>query len=420
MTNEVVFEEVDRVVERIANLLQDSYAFPEIGEKMAEHILSRHDEGVYREISSYSQIGSQVTADLREVEVDLHLAVYYHPDQAAELERRGLERNPDDPDLYWWQQRKVDNFGLQKLEILPGNVGYFKLLVLAPVSLGGEKIIQAMNFLSDCDALIFDLRECGGGDPYTVQLIESYLFKAEPKLLLTLFDRPSEKSQQIWTLPSVVGKRMPDVPVYILTSGRTFSGGEDLSYVMKHHRRATVVGEITGGGGHTVEFMSAGEGFVIVIPTGYPIHPVTGGNWEGVGVQPDIETSAEEALQVAHLHALETLLGGCEDEASLRLLAAALARQRAAYQPVVLDEDYLQQFVGEYGGYQTVLKDGRLTLGENGGRESWKMTPITETRFMVDDEYDAAFEFNDEGQVMALVWHEIATGREIRSQKREG
>jgi hypothetical protein len=403
-------------VEQIASLLRDSYAFPEIGEKMAVHILSRGE--VYQKEASYPHVGAQLTADLREIENDLHLAVYYHPDQAAILERREQERDPDEPDLHWWQQRRMNNFGLQKLEILPGNVGYFKLLVLAPVSLAGDRIVQAMKFLSDCDALIFDLRECVGGDPFTVQLIESHLFKAEPKLLLTLYDRPSDKNQQIWTLPSVSGKRMPDVPVYILTSGSTFSGGEDFSYTMKYHGRATIVGEKTGGGAHTIEFISAGEGFVIAIPTGYPLHPVTGSNWEAEGVPPDIEVDIEVALQTAHLHALETLLKSCEIEVGARLLTSARARQQAVYYPVALEEAYLQGFEGEYGGYLAELENGYLTLGEKGGRDNWKMVPITETRFMVDEEYDAEFEFDDEGQVVALVWLEIATGREIRSQRK--
>jgi hypothetical protein len=410
---------VERVVKQIAKSLRESYAFPEVGEKLARAILAQLDGGAYGGIASYPHLGAQITTDLREVVRDLHLAVYYHPEEAAALERKAKQEDLDKPDLHWWRNRPgMPNYGLQKLEILAGNIGYFKILVLAPASLVGEKIISAMNFLADCDALIFDLRECIGGDPFTIQLIESYLFTAEPKLMLTMYDRTTEKTQQIWTLPSVPGKRMPDVPVYILTSSKTFSGGEDFSYTMKHHGRAIIVGETTGGGGHTVEFMPAGDGFVLALPTGYPTHPVTGENWEGKGVQPDIEVSESKALQAAHLHAVENLSINTTDEQKKRILSAALMRQKAIYQPVSLDYSYLKSLVGVYGAYQARVVNGRLILGEEGDQNGWQMLPISGTHFMVDEEYDVEFEFDSEGLVTALVWHEIASGRRMRSEKK--
>jgi hypothetical protein len=401
----------------IGHLLESSYVFPEIGKQMAEHLRKLLDTGDFDSRSKASEIGEQLTLELREFSNDLHLAVYYHPDEAAKIKERERLKKPDEPDLHWWRE-SVDNYGLQKLEILAGNIGYINLLALAPVALAGNQISAAMNFLSGCDALIFDLRECGGGDPYTVQLIESYLFGPKPKLLLTLYDRPKDEHEQIWTLPYVQGKRMPVVQVYILASGRTFSGGEDFTYTMKHHGRATIVGERTGGGGHTVEFYSPGEGFVLVLPTGYPTHPVTGSNWEGAGVEPDIAVAREKALSSAHLHALETVIQNVGDETKSRNLNEVLTRLSAIYEPLHLDAAYLKKLTGSYGSYEVTFTEGQLNLSRKDRQDGWKMIPITEKLFIADDEYNARFEINENGEVTALVWVELASGREIRTQKK--
>lgn len=406
------------VVRRTAELLKLNYVFPEIGEKMAGYILAQFEEGAYDSIINLPELGEELTFNLREIMNDLHLVIYYNPEEAGRIEKKAKNKSKDRPDTHWWDQKAVDNFGIQKLEILAGNIGYLNILRFAPVSLGGQRAAAAMDFLSDCDALIFDLRECGGGDPFMVQLFESYLFHPKPKLLLSLYDRPDDETQQIWTLPHVPGKRMPDVPVYILTSGQTFSGGEDFAYTTKHHGRATIVGEKTDGGGHTIEFKSIGEGFVLVLPTGRPIHPVTGSNWEGVGVLPDIAVPREQALQKAHLHALETLLSKSEREEKSRYLESHRARLKALYEPLKLDGAYLKKLTGVYGRYAATLTDGQLTLSGTDSRDSWQLIPMTETLFIVDEEYNARFEFDEEGQATALVWLELASGREIRSPKK--
>ena len=408
------------VVERTAELLCANYVIPETGEQMAVQLRTQLEQGAYSEITRPSELGEQLTIDLRKILNDLHLMVYFHPEEAAALEESQLSEPGDDQDTHWWRQKALDNFGLQKLEILPGNIGYLNLLIFAPASLASNRAAAAMAFLADCDALIFDLRQCGGGDPFMVQFYESYLFGPKPKLMLTFYDRPKNEHQQIWTLPHIPGKQMPEVPVYILTSKYTFSGGEDFAYVMKHHGRATIVGERTDGGGHTIEFKSVGGGFVLAVPTGQPIHPVTGENWEGTGVEPDIAVPQEKALQKAQLHALEKLISSSVDEQRARRLGFQLARQKARVNPLILQEADLGKFVGTYRSYQAKIEDGQLILSMKGARHGWTLIPITETLFIVDEEYNAQFELDPDGRVTALVWLEMDTGKEIRVAKEAG
>ena len=142
------------------------------------------------------------------------------------------------------------NFGFEKVERLKGNVGYIDLRGFTPAEFSAETIVAAMNFVANTDALIFDLRQNGGGDPATVALLSSYLFGPEPVHLNSLYWREGDTTHQWWTLPFVPGKRYAGKDVYVLTSKRTFSAAEEFTYNLKNLKRATIIGETTGGGAH--------------------------------------------------------------------------------------------------------------------------------------------------------------------------
>jgi hypothetical protein len=205
------------------------------------------------------------------------------------------------------------NFGFVRVERLAGNIGYVDLRGFMPPAIAGETATAAMTFLGSADAVIFDLRQNGGGDPTMVAFITSYLFGPQPVHLNDFYSRPTNETRPSWTLAYVPGRRLTDKDVYILTSSRTFSGAEEFTYNLKNLKRATVVGETTGGGAHTVGGRRINDQFAIAVPSGRPINAVTKTNWEGVGVEPDVSVSAANALATAHLIALEkqqqTLVG---------------------------------------------------------------------------------------------------------------
>ena len=156
------------------------------------------------------------------------------------------------------------------------------------------------------DALIFDLRENHGGDPNMVDFMVSYLFQ-QPAHINDLTNRHDNEIHQYWTLPWVLGPRFADQPVYVLTSHETYSGGEEFTFDLKTQKRATIVGETTGGGAHPVQTLSAGDHFTIGVPFGRSINPVTKGDWEGKGVEPDVKVTAAEALTTAEKLAADKL-----------------------------------------------------------------------------------------------------------------
>jgi CubicO group peptidase (beta-lactamase class C family) len=198
------------------------------------------------------------------------------------------------------------NFGFEKIERLGGNVGYLDLRAFESPDSAAETAAAAMAFLANTDALIFDLRQNGGGDPAMVAFLCSYLFDQRTHLN-DLYSRPDNRTEEFWTRDDVPGKRYGDKPVFVLTSSRTFSGAEEFSYNLKSLKRATIVGETTGGGAHPVNPRRLGKDFLITVPFARAINPITKTNWEGTGVKPDVDVPAAQALKVAHLLAIRAI-----------------------------------------------------------------------------------------------------------------
>jgi hypothetical protein len=300
------------VVDTIAELLEDNYVYPETGEEMGRHIRQRIEAGAYDSFTMPASLASRLQGDLREISHDLHLRVRYDPETAAALLRGG----GDDAELHrrrLERERRV-NFGFERIERLAGNVGYLDIRFFADTSYARDTAAAAMAVLAGSDAVIFDLRSNGGGSPRMVQFLCSYFFGPEPVHLNSLYWRPSDRTDEFWTLKELPGERYPDTDLYVLTSRRTFSGAEEFTYNMKNLKRATIVGETTGGGAHPVNQKPVNDLFVITIPVGRAINPISKTNWEGVGVEPDVEVSRADALANAHLIALKKIHERTENE----------------------------------------------------------------------------------------------------------
>jgi C-terminal processing protease CtpA/Prc len=249
-----------------------------------------------------------LSRDLGAVSHDRHLFVNYNPYTLPE--QAGASSGPHMPSpAEEGQFRKMleqQNCTFSKLEILNHNIGYIKFGAFPPPDVCGPTVVAAMNFVAHTDALIFDLRENHGGDPEMVDFMVSYLFP-QPTHINDLTNRHENETHQYWTLPWIPGPRLVDQPVYVLTSHKTFSGGEEFTFDLKTQKRATIVGETTGGGAHPVEGMPAGDHFTIGVPFGRPINPVTKGDWEGKGIEADVKVSAADALTAAEKLAAEKL-----------------------------------------------------------------------------------------------------------------
>ena len=294
-----------QVIEAVLRRINESYVLPEVAARMEQSIRARMLKGEYNGITSSSPLAQTLTAHLAETAKDKHLGVGFSYD-AIPTSAEQPQPSSEDRERFRRMASAI-NFGFEKVERLNGNVGYMELDGFVTTELGAETAIAAMQFLANTDALIIDLRYNGGGVPGTAQLVISYFFET-PVHYHSIYWREGNRTEQFWSLPYVPGKRYLAKPVYILMGKRTLSAPESFAYSLQAQKRATIVGEISAGGANPGREFRINDHFQVFVPTGRAINPVTGTNWEGTGVKPDIETTFARALKTAHLAALHKLL----------------------------------------------------------------------------------------------------------------
>jgi len=294
------------IINRLSEKLRACYIFPDVAEQICAHLQQTSADGEYTELTDGNLFALALTIQLQEVSHDEHLWVRWHAEPLPE----GAEELRFDPGWQEEQKKKagLDNYGFARMEVLPGNIGYVAINYLHRPAWGGETAVSVMEFLSRTNAIIIDLRKCTGGYPGMVSLVCSYLFGEDPILLDSIYWRDENFTQQYWTLEYVPGSRFPDKPVYLLTSKVTFSAGEEFANILQSRKRAMIIGEPTDGGAHAGAAYRIDPHFEAFIPVGQVICPLTGTNWEGCGVKPDLPIPAEQSLEVAHRLALQSLL----------------------------------------------------------------------------------------------------------------
>lgn len=379
-----------KIVESLTREFNENYVFPETAQKMEAALKKNLADGRYKDIDDPEILANRLKADLIEVSRDKHINVFY------------MEKDPGNPEVNPAAEAKEvagmasRNFGFKKLEILPGNIGYIDLRGFMPAEYAGPTAVAAMKYMANTRALIFDLRNNGGGSPSMIQLLTSYLL-ATPTHLNTFYVRKTNSEEQFWTAAHVEGPRYLDKEVYVLTSGGTFSAAEEFSYNLKNMKRATIVGETSGGGAHPVNLHYLKDiKFAAMIPFGRAINPITKTNWEGTGVEPDVKVKAEEALTKAHGLALENLLKKTQDAEDKKRISWALDTVKAQQSPLTLKAETLKSYVGQYGDRAIALDNEQLVY-TRGSRTS-RLIPLDNDRFAVEGLDYFRVQFNRDGK----------------------
>lgn len=282
-------------VKMLSQLMNDFYIFPDVAKKTELHLMKQLEEGYFKQFGSDEEFAKALTESVQSINNDKHMQIranqpYEAPEDSPE---RMVEERMDQINNY-----RSWNLGFNSVQILDGNVGYIDLTGFAGLERGKEMADAAMKLLSKSDAIIFDLSKNGGGSPDMVQYLCSFFF--DQKLHLnSLYYREGDVTTEYWTLDEVNGDKLPDVPLFVITSERTFSGAEEFSYNMQTQKRATLIGQTTGGGANPGGTRRINDNLFVFIPTGMAINPVTKTSWEGVGVVPEIETSVKESFDKA-------------------------------------------------------------------------------------------------------------------------
>lgn len=313
------------VIDGVIHRLNEAYVFPDTAKAMERAIRERQRSGAYDRITSAQVFADSLTAHLQVVSRDRHLRVRYVA-RGVPPEAGGDGPSPEDREQAKIFGQRV-NFGFERVERLAGNVGYLEIRSFGFDTADVSSVAAtAFTFLGNTDALIIDVRRNGGGSPHMVAQVTSYLFGPEPVHLNSLYWRPDNRTDDFYTSAKVPGTRYgPDKPLYVLTSRNTFSGAEEFAYNLQSRRRATIVGDTTGGGAHPGGPRRVTNYFAVWVPSGRAINPITKTNWERVGVRPDVAVASDQALRTAHLAALRGLRQQASDPERQQALDRAIA-----------------------------------------------------------------------------------------------
>ncbi len=314
-----------QVIDTITEYISHGYVFPDIAIRVVKAIRTFQESGDYDKIQGSKAFADTVNHLLMSISNDKHLSILF----SHNIVPPKTDKEMPLPDFI--KQFAVEtNYGFKKIDILEGNIGYINIMGFFPFDEATDNAIAAFNFLANTQAMIIDLRNNNGGVGGLANFILSYFFDQRPVEFLEVNFRKNSRVEQSWSSFYVPGKRYLGKPVFVLTSHATFSAGEAFAYILQSQNRATIVGETTGGGANAGDLVRVNDHFVMNLPVGRPVSPITKANWEGVGVKPDIPIAQDKALSTAHIEALQRLVDTTTDEKTKDHLKAILKQIQSA------------------------------------------------------------------------------------------
>ena len=390
-----------QVLQGLSDQLSKNYVYGDRVERIVVSLQTKLENGEYADSQLPVDFASALSSDLVEVTEDQHFVVAYQPATADET----LFENDDEA------VARRANFGFERLEILPGNIGYMRFDYFPDPEPAYGVLTSAMKFVENTDALIIDLRYNNGGYLETAQFIASHFFDTEKDRALFRYfynDEGQTVRRSQWVLAAIPGRRRPDVPIYIMTSSTSFSAAEWMAFSMQELGRATIVGQTTTGAAHPVERFRIDDTFVVQIPIGKISGPISGEDFEGQGVVPDHKVPSHRALDRAYGMALRNLAQSGESNDAEWLLPVAMAR---SVEPAQIAAD-VKAIQGAYEGRTFTLEDGTLIYRWR-DRYSLALEPLGKGLFAVEGTEDYRFRLEFQGKNVSGVRREFRDGNSI-------
>lgn len=308
VATELSFSEKEKILYQLQNKITHHYVLTENINEITETLTKLQASSGFTQAKTHKELAKVLATTIRVY--DGHFSVLWSEPSAEKVQSKDYEG--------WFPQLSRKNSGFTKVEILKGNIGYIDFWGFDHLNESAKAKAKAvMTFVEDTDAVIFDLRKNGGGSAVMIQYISSHFFQNETHLN-SFYSRKTGELTDFWTFDDIEGKKRPNVPLYILTSDYTFSAAEEFAYNFKNLKRATVIGESTGGGANPVYLFDLGNGFRASIPISKAVNPISKTNWEGVGVQPDIVIDADKAFDLAYKMALKTIKPNIKNQYQLK------------------------------------------------------------------------------------------------------
>ena len=391
------------IIDSTCRALLRSYVYPAKAEKIRAYLQQKLKTGTYDLLADGRELAEATTRDMRAVQPDNHLTVRYDP----ELEKRILayvaRPQADANDL---AKERAKNFFFQRVEMLRGNIGYVAFTGFAVPTTAARKVVRAaFQFVSHADALIIDLRNNFGGNPQMSQEILGYFFPEK-----TYTGRSFNRLENRWTNQYVGGNQSPNerlvlnMPVFILTSSRTFSAAEGLAYLLQSFQKGLVVGDTTRGGAHLTRSFSIGNGFVAFIPYLRGENAKTRTDWEGVGVLPNLSVHENDALLAAQNEILKAKLERADDEKEQSQIRWLMGFNQAQQKPAAVRAGDYEKATGRYAEFEISIKEAVLVFRDtNQPTVTYKrMIPITSSLFQVENDYQVELLKDEQGQYRSI------------------
>ncbi len=338
VTAQISKEQKSEAIDSVIKLMNERYIFPETAKKIEVHLRKQQAKKAYDTITSAEVFAATLTTDIRSICNDKHVTIRYSAEPLTVDRGKNMMQIPEEERKAFSEFLRFENYGVRKIDILKGNIGYIDFKFMCGTEYAGDFYAAMMNYINHTDALIIDFRRSNGAmSDNVIPFLCSYFF-ADKTHLNNLYWRDGDITQQSWTQVVVPGKKYLNKPIYVLTSGSTFSGAEEMAYDLKNLKRATLIGEVTGGGANPGGSVNLTEHFGMFLPVGRAINPITKTNWEGVGVQPDTLIMSKLALQKAHVLAMKHSFANSTDQGwkdELTRLIAQVEKETPVFTKVI-------------------------------------------------------------------------------------
>jgi hypothetical protein len=395
-------KEVKLLIDSVCNALNKYYIYPDKAALMASTIKKNYKSGAYNNTREKRELAFLINRDLQAANKDGHLLIIYNPKLAASLQ--GSKQDSVEKKAVELDFACENNFFFSKVELLTDNIGYIRWNEFTPfVEEAKPTLNAAFQFVSNCNALIIDMRYNRGGEPPLVVQIESYFFNEQTDPV-DLIDRSNNVIEGLID-PTKTNFKL-NMPVYILTSRYTLSSAEYFSYGMKNLKRAIIVGDTTGGGAHGARAFNLGQNFVGYIPFLRSYSSITGTNWEGTGVWPDVPVISEEALTKAQIIIMTDLASKAKTEEKKNMLRWNLNKLSETVR--LPPPNTLSLYQGIYdGGLDFYEKDGHFFCkNAERGNNIFELTYVSNSLFVLDENVQVEFEKDDSGTYskMKMYW----------------
>ncbi len=374
---------IETVVNTIINSFEKHYVYPEKAKIIKEGLLDNLKTGQYNDIYEYEELIEKIDSDIYDLVEDYHIGFSIIKNSESNKNKNKISLTSEKV-----VQLAKKNYYFKNIEILSGNIGYLRFDRFSDPKYAGETAIAAMEYLSNTDAIILDLRYNFGGHGTMVDLLSSYFFE-EPTITSSLYFPETDSLGQSWT-HEVSGKILSDTKLYILTSIQTASAAESFSSMMQRNKRAKIIGERTKGAAHWREYYYYPDIMLeIKMPIGRPFFK----DWEGKGIQPDIEIYEYLAYRKAYITALSDLIDSNEDSKKIEELEWYLLIAEKKYQDLLQNTVVLDEYVGVYGKDQQIILRDNYLFWHQGINEEFVLLPFDEDSFVFSDSEDYIVQF---------------------------